>query len=146
MIYQPSPLERRVAAAQQLLDEWKGRPFSWKNGGHCARMVADHLRRMGYTPPLAKAGPIVSALSAKRALVRLKVATLADAIDLVGLPRIAPAAALVGDIIELPGEGELGCMTVALGNGRTLGFHQEATGAVVLQPVQYVSAWRVEPI
>jgi hypothetical protein len=141
----PTSLDRRVAATQQLLDAWKGRPFSWKAGSHCVAMVAEHLRRMGYTPPMAKAGVFASPLSAQRALKRVGVTTLSEAVDLMGLPRIAPAAALAGDIIELPGEAP-GALTVALGNGRVLGWHPDADGAVVLQPSEYISAWRVAPL
>ena len=139
------PLQRRVVATQTLLDEWKGRPLDWKAGHHCARMACDHLRRLGYKPPLARAGHFTSPLGARRALKRLGVTTLGEAVDLVGLRRIPPAAAIVGDLVEIPGE-ESGCLTVALGNGRVLGWHEDAEGAVVLQPVEYVSAWRVEPI
>ncbi|WP_174291000.1 DUF6950 family protein [Sphingomonas bacterium] len=141
---EPSPLDRRVAATQQLLDDWKGRPFDWKAKQHCVRMVAEHLRRMGYTPPLAKAGAYSSALGARRAMKRVGVDTLSEAVDLMSFPRIAPAAALVGDIVELPGE-DPGALAVALGNGRVLGWHPDADGAVVVQPLEYVAAWRVDP-
>ncbi len=142
---EPSPLDRRVAATQQLLDDWKGRPFSWEEKRHCVRMVAEHLRRMGYTPPLAKAGSFTSPLSAARALKRVGVETLSEAVDLMGLPRIAPAEALAGDIVEMPGDAP-GALTVALGNGRVIGWIGDHPDAVVMQPTMYVTAWRVEPI
>jgi hypothetical protein len=140
----PTALDRRVAATQQLLDAWKGRPFSWKTGSHCVAMVAEHLRRMGYEPPLAQAGSFASPASAQRALKRVGVTTLSEAVDLMGLPRIASASALAGDIIELPGEAP-GALGVALGNGRLLGWHPDAEGAVVVQPTAYIAAWRVDP-
>lgn len=143
---EPTPLERRVAAAQLLLDEFRDRPFSWKNQCHCVRICATHLRRMGYRPPLAKAGAYSSARGAVRALERSGYASLADALDALGLPRIPPASAVVGDIVELPGEAPFGAMTVAVGNGRVFGFHEDAAGATVMQPHLYVAAWRVEPI
>lgn len=145
MIRQPTELERRVAITQATLDAWKGRAFNWKKNSHCIRMAADHLRRMGYTPPLSKAGPFNSALGATRALKRMNIASVAEAVDLMGLPAIQPAAAWVGDIVELPGEAPFSALTIALGNGRVLGFHEDAEGAIVLQPIQYVRAWRVTP-
>ena len=144
LVAPPSPLDLRVAATQKLLDDWKGVEFSWADNQHCVRMVAEHLRRMGYTPPLSKGGPFTTALGAQRAIKRAGCATLSEAVDLVGLPRIAPAAALVGDIIELPGDAP-GCLAVALGNGRVLAWHPDADGAAVLQPSAYVVAWRVTP-
>jgi hypothetical protein len=141
----PTPLERRARATQKLLDDWKDRPFDWKTQSHCLRLVVEHLRRMGYKPPLSRAGSFKSALAAKGALKRAKVKTLAEAVDLMGLPRIPPAAALVGDIIELPGEAPFGALTVAVGNNRVLGWHADADGAVVMQPVEYIAAWRVDP-
>lgn len=142
---QPTPLERRAAATQQLLDDWTGRPFDWATQSHCLRLIVEHLRRMGYSPPLSKGGTFRTALGARSALKRAKVASLGEAVDLLKLPRIPPAAALIGDILELPGEAPFGALTVALGNGRVLGWHEEAEGAIVLQPLEYVAAWRVDP-
>lgn len=140
-----TPLERRADAAQLLLDEWRDRPFSWQDGVTCVRLCAAHLRRMGYRPPLAKAGRYKTALGARRALERAGFADLAAGLDAMGLPRIAPAAALIGDIVELPGEAPFNALTVVIGNGRVLGFHEDLEGAGVLQPSEYISAWRVEP-
>lgn len=142
---EPTPLERRVAATSELLESWRDRPFSWAKASTCGRLITDHLRRMGYKPPVARAGSYRSALAARRALARINCATVGDMLDGLGLQRIAPAAALVGDIVELPGEVPFGAMTVALGNGRVLGFHEDLPGAGVLQPQEYVAAWRVEP-
>lgn len=144
LVAAPTPLDLRVAATQQLLDDWKGRPFSWRERQHCVRMVAEHLRRLGYRPPLARAGSYASALGAQRALRRFGVETLLEAVDSMGLPRIAPAAAIVGDVIAVPGEAP-GALTVALGNGRVLGWHPDADGAAVLQPNAYEAAWRIDP-
>lgn len=141
----PTPLEQRVAATQATLDDWKDRPFDWKANSHCVRMVTEHLRRMGYKPPLSKGGSFDTPLGAKRALARAKVKTLGEAVDLLRIERIPPAMAIVGDIIELPGEAPFGALTVALGNGRVLGWHEDAAGCAVLQPLAFVSAWRVDP-
>lgn len=142
----PTVLERRVAATQELLGGWKGRPYDFAGKSHCARMVCEHLRRMGYKPPVAKAGQYKTEVGGLRALRRLGVQALADALDGMGLPRIAPIAALAGDILELPSASPLGCLTVALGNGRVLGFVDDWHEAAVLQPKQYAAAWRVEPL
>lgn len=140
-----TPIERRAAAAQQLLDDWRGRPIDWKKRHHCARMVTEHLRRLKHKPPLAKAGHFTTPLGGRRALQRLGVERMGEVLDQMGFERIPPAAALVGDIVELPGEAPFGALTVAMGNGRVLGWHEDAAGAEVLQPVEYIAAWRINP-
>ena len=135
------PLVGRVAATQATLDEWKGRPFAW-GSADCARMVISHLKRMGCPIKLAGAGDYDSALGARRALGRLGFKTLAEAMDASFL-RIPPAAALVGDVLEMPGDDVLGALAVAVGNGRALSWHEDAEGTVVVQPVAMTAAWRV---
>jgi hypothetical protein len=83
------------------------------------------------------------ALGAKKALKRLGYDTLAEAMDGNGFERIPPAAAVVGDVIEMPGLEGPGALAVALGNGRAVAYHEDAIGAVVVQPSQMLAAWRV---
>ena len=132
----------RVAVTQATCDRFIGEPFAWGRAD-CARMLAFHLQGFGHRLGLAKVGSYKSALGARRALARFGVATLAEAMDRAGFERIPPAAAVAGDVVELPGDEGFGAMTVALGNGRVLGWHESQPGAAVLQPVQYLAAWRV---
>ena len=133
---------RRVNAAQATLERFKDKPFRL-GVNDCARMVATHLRKLGYKVKLPPAGSYRSWRSARKALDARGFKDLGAALDALGLERIAPAAALVGDIMEMPAEDELGALSVVLSNGRVLGYHQETPGAVVMQPQQMVSAWRV---
>ena len=111
------------------------------------RLAAFVLRRLGHRPQLGKAGTYRSELGAVRALKRAGYVNLADALDDLGLPRIAPAEALPCDIIMLPGEGSFGgALNIVVGNGRVLGYHQDLPGADVLQPTEFVAAWRVRPL
>lgn len=139
-------LVRRVKAAQSTRDEWWEQPHHY---GHadCARMAASHLRRMGYKVRLPPEGSYASQRTARMKLKAMGAETLADALDSMGFKRIAPAATLVGDIIELPGAaGDLSALTIALGNGRVLGWHPDAPkGACVMQPTEWLAAWRVDP-
>lgn len=136
----------RTSAAQATLDEWRGRRLRLGEAD-CARMVASHLRRMGYQVRMPPRGAYRTAQSAVRAIRAAGYGSMADGLDALGLPRIAPAAALVGDIIEMPSAiAELGAMTIAMGNGRIFGWWDDgAQGAVVMQPVEMVRAWRVMP-
>lgn len=136
---------RRVAAAQATLDRWKGVPFALGRAD-CARMVAFHLRQLGLRVRVGKAGAYASPLSARRALIRAGFASLPDALDQHGLPRIPPAAAIAGDVLQLPADDDegadgIGALCVALGNGRVLGWHPDAEGAVVMQPGAFEAAW-----
>lgn len=137
-----TPIERRVRAAQATLDRFKGKPFKFGTND-CGRMVAFHVRKMGHHPKLAKAGTYASALGARRALERLGFKSLAEVMDAHGFERIPPAAAAVGDVIEMPGLEGPGALGVAIGNGRALAYHEDAVGAVVVQPKEMVTAWRV---
>ncbi|NOW44114.1 hypothetical protein FHW96_000241 [Novosphingobium sp. SG751A] len=142
----------RARAAQATLDEWKVRAFRLGEAD-CARLTASHLRRLGHRIKLPPARSYRTVKSAEAALDKLGLTTMADALDALGFERIAPAAALVGDIIQMPGDPDgvaasdrLAALTVALGNGRVVGWHPDAPGgAVVMQPLDMVMAWRVEP-
>ncbi len=143
----PSPeMVRRVAAAQATLDQFKDQPL--KLGVRdCVRMTAAHLRRMGYQVKLPPSGSYRTPRQATKLLAERGYASLADALDAFGFERIAPAAAVVGDVLQLPSASELGALTIALGNGRTGGYHADALdrGAVVMQPKAFANAWRIPP-
>jgi hypothetical protein len=134
-------LERRRDATQKTLDRFKGKALKFGKYD-CARMASYHLRCLGRPVKVAKAGTYHSALGATRALKKLGYNNLAEVAD-AHFPRIPPAAALVGDLIELESDSPLGCITVVLGNGRTIGWIEGQDVAVVLQPTEYKAAWRV---
>ena len=134
---------RRQQAAQAAVDRFKGQP--WQLGKNdCVRMAAFVLRKMGHRPQLGKAGSYTTGAGAMRALKRAGHDSLAGALDALGLERIAPAAARVADIVMIPGEAPLdGALTIAVGNGRVLGFHEGVGAAEILQPTQFTAAWRL---
>ena len=136
------PMIARRDAAQAAVDRFDGQPFVWGKND-CVRLSAFVLRKLGHKPNLARAGSYSSLLGAKRALARTGFASLEAALDALGLPRIPPAAATTGDIVGLPGEGDWTALTVAVGNGRVLGFMEGRGG--IMQPVTTVTAWRVNP-
>jgi hypothetical protein len=134
---------RRVTAAQATLDEFLGKPFQW---GHndCARMIAAHLRRLGYKVRVPSKGSYGTPKSALKALRARGFESMMDAIDAVGLERIAPAEAVAGDIVCGESGDPFGALGVKLSNGRLLGYHEHVTGAAVLQEINLAIAWRVE--
>ncbi len=138
-----SEMLRRQRAAQATVDRFRSVPFAYGKTD-CARLAAFVLRQMGYKPGLAKAGSYSSALGAVRALKRLGHDDLPSALDALSLLRIPPIAALPADLIMLPGEGAFGgAIAMAVGNGRVLGYHEDLDGADILQPVEFVGAWRL---
>ena len=139
-----TPIQRKAEAAQATAVRFKDVPLRLGRND-CARMAAYHLRRLGHQVRLPHSGAYASARSGKKALAALGFDTLAEALDSFGFERIAPAATMAGDIVELPSEGPLGAVTIALGNGRVIGWHQDASGAAVLQPIEWKAAWRVQP-
>lgn len=140
------PLVLRAAAAQATLDAWRTRPLRIGQAD-CVRMAAAHLRLLGYSVKLPAAGSYRTVRSALAALRRAGYPSVQAALDTLGLARITPAAAIIGDVIELacdlPG---LPALTIALGNGRVVGWHPDYTaGAVVMQPLAAIAAWRADP-
>ncbi|SNS53062.1 hypothetical protein SAMN06295912_108112 [Sphingomonas laterariae] len=137
-------LEARRDAAQATLDRYRGQPFRFGRYD-CCRLAAFHLRQLGYKPALARGGSYSSALGARRALARAGFASLAEALDTLGLERIPPAAAIVGDIVQADGEDAFGALAVVLGNGRIIGWAEGHDGAEVMQMIAMNTAWRVPP-
>lgn len=137
------PMVRRVAAAQATLDKWSKRPMKLGTSD-CVRMAADHLRRLGYKVKLPPSGSYRTINSALKALKARGFDTLAEALDAMGLERIAPASALVGDIVMMPAVDRLGALAIALNNGRVVGYHEDVPAVTVLEPLEFVAAWRVK--
>lgn len=141
------PLTLRVAAAQASLDQWRNK--RWRMGeADCVRMTASHLRRMGYPVRLPPKGSYRTARAALEQLEARGFSSLGQAMDAMGFERIAPASAIAGDVVEIAGDDseDLSALVVALGNGRVVGWHPDAPGATVLQPISHmITAWRIEP-
>ena len=135
-----TPLERRHAATEATLAKYRAQPFKWGRYD-CARVIAHQAKKLGHKVSLAKAGSYSSALGAKRALAKVGYAHLAEALD-DHLPRIAPASALLGDIMEIEGDGSLGSMGVYVGNGRIFCYHELHELPVIFQPAAPLAAWR----
>ncbi len=142
MIAVEHPLDRRVRLTTATLEHFRGREFRW-GACDCARIAAWHLRQFGCRPQIAKAGSYKTAIGARAALKRLGHDTLESALDALGLPRIAPAEAWVGDIVMGDSGDAFGALGIYLGNGAMLGFHEDAAGAAVLRRVHLGNAWRV---
>lgn len=133
-------LEIRVAATSATFDRYSGQPFVLGKTD-CARMVAFHLKGLGFKPSLLKGGSYTTEVGARRALMHLGVKSLSEIMD-IHFPRIAPAEARTGDILCVAGEGGMGdAMQVMLHRNIVLGFLDGVCGELVTH--QHGSAWRV---
>src|SRR3546814_12556028 len=113
-------MEARRRATQATADRFRDQPFTWGKND-CVRMVAFHLRKLGYRPKLAKAGSYSSALGAKRALARAGFETTGQALDALGIERIATAVAMLGDNVRTPGDRGVVGMGIMLGGTSPFG-------------------------
>lgn len=137
-----TPMARRLKAAQGCIDRFAGKPYNIGKKRDCLRLLKHNLHLLGRRMGQGKIPDYSSEAGGLRALRKAGFDDLVAAVDSLGLDRIAPLAALPGDIIALPTDGEgFGCaLAVAVGNGRVIGF-KDGVGQV-LQPLAYVAAWR----
>ena len=137
-----NPLVRRQLAAQMTIDRFQGKPLQLGKND-CARMAVFCLKKLGVKFSLLKIGAYKTEIGAAKVLRDLGFASITDAVDALGLPRIAPAMCLPGDILTLKAAGSHDvALVVAVGNGRVLGFWEAAGVCTVFQPLEYDTAWR----
>lgn len=133
-------LERRVAATQATFARFNGQPFVLGTTD-CARLVAFHLKQMGFKPSLLKGGAYSTPVGARRALTRMGVSSLSEIMDR-HFVRIGQAEARVGDVSCVRGADDMGdAMQVVLHRNTVLGFMDGVCGELVNQ--EFGPAWRV---
>lgn len=132
-------LDERRDITAATLERFAGKPLAFGTCD-CGLIVISHLKAMGWK--ITTGGTWKSAAGLKRFLNR-NGGSGAACIDGWGLPRIAPAMAMMGDIVEIQGEPPFGAFAVVVGNGRIMAFHEDAEGVAILQPtVPPIAAWR----
>lgn len=131
---------QRADATRKTLAKYRVLPFDWKARVTCIHVARHHLRNMGHKPPSIPA--FQSAVGARRALAKAGFANMAALMDSL-LPRIAPAAAWVGDFGVLEGDDGLDSIVIHAG-GKWLGYHQDdLSGLKPLVALSIKGAWRV---
>lgn len=132
-------LAERADITQATLDGLAGKPFAF-GSCDCGLMVISHLKAMGWK--VRTGGTWKTAVALKRFLNRHG-GSGAACLDGWGVPRIAPAATIIGDIVEIAGEPPFGAFAIVIGNGRIMAFHEDAAGIAILQPTAPpLAAWR----
>ncbi|WP_339745543.1 hypothetical protein [uncultured Maricaulis sp.] len=133
----------RFHAAQAAIDVFAGRQLAW--GKHdCVRLVRFTMHHLGVGLPMLKGVRYRTEDGAIRAMKKLGLSGLDAGVDRAGLPRIAPARALLCDIVALPADDPFkAALMVNVGNGRLLGVVPGERRFAILQPAEYLAAWSV---
>lgn len=133
-------LELKAAATSKTFDKFNGQPLVLGKYD-CARMVAFHLKQLGYKFSLLKGGSYSNEVGARLALKKLGVSSLSEIMDM-HFPRIALAEAMTGDVSCVRGEGDMGeSMQVVLHRQNVLGLKDGVFAELaVIEPLY---AWRV---
>ena len=106
------PLIIRAAVAEAVASRFIGRAFAW-GVADCAVMAHEVLTGFGLTSPWPKSRGYGTERGARKAMKRLGYTGIDDALDRLGLERIAPAFALPGDLLGF--ESSSPAFGVALG-------------------------------
>lgn len=130
----------RVNATQKTVDKFKGREFR-EGECDCIQLVLLHARHCGRRIRIPKYNDWESAA---RVLRKLGFRTLSEAMNHHFTP-IKTIEMMTSDIVEVPGTNGFSSLMVAVGNGRTIGFHEEVPHADILEPVIISGVWRIEP-
>lgn len=138
-----TPLERRHAAIEATMARYRDRPFAWGKVD-CAKVVAFHLKKLGYKIAISKAGAYQSPLGAQRAIKRMGYENLPLLLDGLGLSRIPYSRLALGDIVVAEGHAGLDAMGLYAGNGHVLGFHEDLLDhGLVTVDLTPIAAWSV---
>lgn len=137
-------LEQRRVRTERVIARFRDRPFSWTGRRTCVHLARAQMLALGHKSP--KMPDLRSALGAKRALLATGHDDLAGLLDSL-LPRIAPAAMLIGDLALMEGDDMFDAVVVCAG-GKVLGYHADdlARGLVAIEPVAaqpFKAAWRL---
>jgi hypothetical protein len=137
----PEPVRRRDAT-NATIERYKGKAFDWGKGVTCVHLTRAHLRNMGRRPPSVPR--FRSALAAKRAMAERGWSDVPEMLDSL-LPRIAPAQAVLGDVMALEGEGGMGAICICAGPRRAFGWFEGEEKPVMVEPdmAKVIGAWRV---
>lgn len=139
-----TPEQKRARAARACMERFEGKAFEIGKRD-CVKLAAHALHVMGVKVAPLKGVRYSTLAGAVRAMRQTGFADLVEAMDALGLTRIAPARATAGDIVALPTGADcpFGCsLTVAIGNGAVLGFHETTGVGCAIRPKAYLAAWR----
>lgn len=115
---------RREAAAKACWQRFYGKSYD-PGKRDCVKLATHALIKMGHGSGPMKGMTYGSEAQGYRLLIKAGFKTLVEALDARGLPRIAPAKAMQGDLIAMDGgeDNPFGAaLTVAMADRIVLGF------------------------
>jgi len=128
----------RASVTEATRKKFSNRPFQY-GSVDCIRMARFQAQGLGHTLP--RPPRYTTAIGAVRAVKKLGHDDI-DAMLSTFFPRIAPAAARIGDLVT--GEGDGGIDAVFVNAGRKLmGFHIDSDELVMISPERIKSAFRL---
>lgn len=133
-------LVQRMTATQKTVDLYKRKSLVWGKFD-CAQMMNAHRVHLGLKR--IRIPSYGSPLSARKAIAEMGFDSLAQGMDH-HFSRVEPSRVLMGDFVEMPGGQGFSGLTVSVGNGRVIGFHEDIEFADILQPLMISGAWSVE--
>ncbi|RZJ47417.1 MAG: hypothetical protein EON87_00860 [Brevundimonas sp.] len=141
---------RRAAAAEACFRRFHGKTLEiGKND--CVKLATHALIKMGHGSGPVKGLRYTNLAQGVRALRKSGLGTVMEGLDALGLPRIAPAMALQGDILALEANPEADnpfgpAMAVAMPGGKFLAFIDRPDGSSICATAiatRYLAAWRL---
>lgn len=136
----------RQDATEKTFARFANKPFSWA-GANCVRLARWQAVNMGHKlPPIPR---FQSALGAKRALASRGADSVAALLDQYFARLPAPAYALLGDLIALPGDPALGLEAVGIadGQGNVWCWSEQNDGRelapLLMAEADMIAAWRL---
>jgi len=142
-------LIHRVEATQQTIDQHFMKPFEWR-AEDCAHLVWSHLDSLGIENRRAEGQPYSNYRGAVKALKAMGWTDMRGLLADHNFEEIAPASAIVGDILAIHSDKKSGPMKyalgVAIGDGRVLAYadNGEAGPRCLFGPIDFAThAWRV---
>lgn len=132
------PLLIRQRAVEAVQARFAGARWQWGKAD-CAQVAAALVKALGWKLP--RVPRYRTEAQAQERLAALGCETLPQLAASIGLPRIAPAAAVLGDLVATAGTSPLGTLGIAMGNNAWLGFHEDHEGLVTMRGL-ITTAWR----
>ena len=117
---------RRAAAAEACRQRFYGKAYD-PGVRDCVKLATHALIKMGHGAGPVKGLRYDTEAKGYRLMLKAGFKSLPEALDAMGLPRIAPAAALQGDLIAMDAgaDNPFGAsMMVAMSDGLVLGFSE----------------------
>lgn len=136
-------LKARQLATQTTISNFKDKPYIL-GSGDCAKLVIDHLYNMG--KPIISNKDIKKYKSILSAKTAIKKATghnnLIDFMS-ANFETIAPAAAILGDVVAMEAEHPIGCLSIFVGNATVFAYEADNEYPVYGRIIKPITAWRV---